>query len=175
MTLESQYKLFVEQNPEKAHWTYQEWLEWHSNKLGESIEKLKKMEQHFDISRIIGIELTGIRETHHRWLPRKQKTFFFGLFKRNSWHSEGYYDHGCYEEGYGGDFWDAREYTAEELRGRGYIVDESTSTVYHKAHVTVFLEGECKVSSSFDSETEASSWVSDLRKRSGKEFEIIRK
>ena len=133
------------------------------------------MEQHFDISRIIGIELIDIREASHKWLPRKQKTFFFGLFKRNSWHAEGYYQNGCYKECYESGCWDATESTAEELKGYGYIVDESTNTVYHKAHVTVFLEGECKVYSSFDSESEASSWVSDLRKRSGKEFEIIRK
>lgn len=40
MTLESQYKLFIEQNPEKAHWTYQEWLKWHSDKLAESIKNI---------------------------------------------------------------------------------------------------------------------------------------
>lgn len=131
------------------------------------------MEQHFDISRIIGIELSGITKTSYRWLPKKQKTFFFGLIKRNAWHAEGYYQNGCYEECYESGCWDASEYTAGELRDRGYIVDESTSTVYHKAHVTVFLEGECKVSSSFDSESEATEWVSNLRRRSGKEFEVI--
>lgn len=43
MTLESQYKQFIEQTPEKAHWTYQEWLEWHSDKLGESIKNINSM------------------------------------------------------------------------------------------------------------------------------------
>ncbi len=41
MTLESQYKLFIESNPENAHWTYQEWLKWHSNKLAESIKNIE--------------------------------------------------------------------------------------------------------------------------------------
>ena len=40
MTLESQYKLFTESNPENAHWTYHEWLKWHSDKLGESIKNI---------------------------------------------------------------------------------------------------------------------------------------
>ena len=40
MTLESQYKLFIEENPENAHWTYVEWLKWHSNKLAESIKNI---------------------------------------------------------------------------------------------------------------------------------------
>lgn len=131
------------------------------------------MEQHFDISRIIGIELRGITKTSYRWLPKKQKTFFFGLIKRNAWHAEGYYQNGCYEECYESGCWDASEYTAEELRGYGYIVDESTETVYNKPNVTVFLEGECKVHREFDSESEASEWVDDLRRVSGKVFEVI--
>ena len=131
------------------------------------------MEQHFDISRIIGIELRGITKTSYRWLPRKQKTFFFGLIKRNSWYNEGYYDHGCYEECYESGCWDASEYTAEELRGYGYVVDESTRTVYNKPNVTVFLEGEYKIYRKFESDSEASEWVNGLKKRSGKEFEII--
>ena len=27
------YKLFLEQNPDKHHWHYTDWLHWHSNKL----------------------------------------------------------------------------------------------------------------------------------------------
>ena len=40
MTLESQYKLFIESNPENSHWTYHEWLKWHSDKLAESIKNI---------------------------------------------------------------------------------------------------------------------------------------
>lgn len=35
--LESQYKLHLQQNPEHSHWTYEEWLKWHGEKLAESI------------------------------------------------------------------------------------------------------------------------------------------
>ena len=131
------------------------------------------MEQHFDISRIIGIELKGITKTSYRWLPKKQKTFFFGLIKRNAWHAEGYYQNGCYEECYESGCWDASEYTAEELRDYGYIVDEDTRTVYEKPCVTVFPEHDHKIYRKFESDSEASEWVNGLKKRSGKEFEII--
>ncbi len=131
------------------------------------------MEQHFDISRIIGIELRGITKTSHRWLPKKQKTFFFGLIKRNAWHAEGYYENGCYDECYESGCWDATEYNAKELRDYGYIVDESTKTVYDKPHATIFMESDCKVYKKFDTEPEATEWVNALKKRSGKEFEIV--
>ena len=38
-TLESQYKMFLEQNPDKYYWSYTEWLKWHSAKfkLAESV------------------------------------------------------------------------------------------------------------------------------------------
>lgn len=35
----SQYNYFIEQNPDKSHWTYHKWLKWHSEKLAESIKK----------------------------------------------------------------------------------------------------------------------------------------
>lgn len=41
-TLESQYKLFLEQNPDKAHWSYIMWLKWHGDnfRLAESIGEI---------------------------------------------------------------------------------------------------------------------------------------
>lgn len=130
------------------------------------------MEQHFDISRIIGIEVRGLHESRYKWLPKKRKTAFFGLIKRNSWHDEGYYSNGDYQECYESGCWDAHAYTADELREYGYIVDEDTRTVYEKPCVTVFLEHDHKIYRRFESDSEASEWVSDLRRRSGKEFEI---
>ena len=40
-TLESQYKMFLEQNPDKYYWSYTEWFRWHSAKLGESISRIE--------------------------------------------------------------------------------------------------------------------------------------
>ena len=131
------------------------------------------MEKHFDVDRIVSIQIVGLRESSHRWLPRKQKTWFFGLFRRNSWYSEGYYASGHYTECYESGSWDAHAHSAKGLRDYGYIVDESTQTVYNKPYVTVYLEHEYTVTKTFDSDTEAASWVSDLRKRSKKEFEIV--
>ena len=133
-----------------------------------------ELEQHFDVSRIIGIELRTVSEARYTWLEREQKTRLFGLIKRDAYYSEGYYNYGQRRECYGENgCWDAHAYSAESLRESGYIVDDSTKTVYNKAHVTVFLEAECKVSAHFDSNTEASEWVSNLRLTSGKTFEII--
>lgn len=39
-TLESQYKMFLEQNPDKYYWSYTEWFRWHGAKLGESISRI---------------------------------------------------------------------------------------------------------------------------------------
>jgi hypothetical protein len=131
------------------------------------------MEKHFDADRIVSIHITELRESRHKWLPRKQKTWFFGLLKRNSWYSEGYYESGHYMECYESGCWDAHAHSAKGLRDCGYIVDESTKTVYNKPHVAVHLEHKLSVSRSFDSNTEAYAWVSDLRKKSGKNFETV--
>lgn len=50
MTLESQYQQFIEKNPSLSHWTFQEWLKFHSDQIGEHIKKiteddLKNLEQ----------------------------------------------------------------------------------------------------------------------------------
>ena len=39
-SLETQYKTFIETNPTESHWTYMEWLKWHSNQIGEAIRNI---------------------------------------------------------------------------------------------------------------------------------------
>jgi len=131
------------------------------------------MEQHFDIARIIGAKIVDARQTSHRWLPAKQKTWFFGLFKRSSWHSEGFYSNGCYQECYESGCWDATPSTKQQLEEQGYQVD-GWNNVYNKPHVTIYLEHECQVTKSFDSYTEAQDWVEELKAISGKVFEIVK-
>jgi hypothetical protein len=131
------------------------------------------MEKHFDVDRIVSIQVIEIRESSYQWLPRKQKTWFFGLFKRNSWHSEGYYSNGCYYEWSEGSCYDAYANSAKELIDRDYLVDELTKTVYNKSRVTVYLEHEYAVTKDFDSNTEAYNWVSELREKSKKNFEVV--
>lgn len=126
---------------------------------------------HFDVDRIIGITMYGKRPTSHKWLPAKQKTTFFGLIKRNAWHSEGFYSNGCYEECYESGCWDATPSTAESLRDYGYLVEGDG--VYYKPSVTVFLESKCQVSKTFETAEEARSWVDALKATSGKTFEIV--
>jgi hypothetical protein len=40
MTLESQYKLYLQKNPD-CTWTYEEWLKWHSAWLAKSIKEIE--------------------------------------------------------------------------------------------------------------------------------------
>jgi|688.fasta_scaffold520252_3 hypothetical protein len=131
------------------------------------------MEKHFDVDRIVSIQVIEIRESHYKWLPRKRKTWFFGLFNRISWYNEGYYNQGCYYEWSEGGCYDAYANSAKELIDHDYLVDELTKTVYNKSHVTVYLEHEYTVTKDFDSNTEAYSWVSALREKSKKNFEVV--
>lgn len=39
-TLQTQYKMYIENNPANSHWTYDEWLKWHSQWLAESIKNI---------------------------------------------------------------------------------------------------------------------------------------
>jgi hypothetical protein len=134
------------------------------------------MEQHFDVSRIIGIKIVDKRETSHRWLPRKQKTSFFGLIKRNAYHSEGYYTNGCYQECYESGCWEAAAYTKDELIEQGYLVEFSINHkgVYHRPYVTVYLEQEHQVTKNFATLDEATQWAEELKATSGKTFEIVK-
>lgn len=45
MTLESQYKEFISNNPNYSHWTYLEWLKYHSNQIAEIIEQIKEKDR----------------------------------------------------------------------------------------------------------------------------------
>jgi len=130
------------------------------------------MQTQFNTSLISVIEVFEERCNHYTWLPRKQKTIFFGLIKRKKWHNEGWYSSGCYYEGYMGDSWDATPCSREDLEKMDYIV-KNDKTVWHKPYVNVHLgpkEGVCK---KFESYQEALSWAEKLRNQNGGNFEIV--
>lgn len=129
------------------------------------------MEQYFDINRIVKITLYDKRATNHKWLPEKQKTWLFGLIKRNVWYSEGWYSNGCYREGYMGDEWDATPISTDSLRESGYIV-EKYNGVYRKPQVSIQLTDKCEVNKEFETHQEAKQWVIELIKKSQNFFEI---
>jgi hypothetical protein len=132
-----------------------------------------KIEQ-FDVNRIIGITVYGERQSSYKWLPKKQKTTFFGLIKRNAWHSEGFYSNGCYKECYESGCWDATSSSKEWLIKSGYLV-KADNTVWHRPYVTVYLESDYQVSNSFERIEQALEWVEDLKATSNKTFEIVNK
>lgn len=132
-----------------------------------------KIQDHFDVNRIVGIRIIPKRKTSHKWLPEKRKTLFFGLIKRNSFYREGFYDNGCYQECYESGCWDATPSSTDRLRDYGYLVEGKE--VFHKPHVTVYLEHELQTTRSFDNIEKAREWVEELKATSGKTFEIVEK
>ena len=131
------------------------------------------MEVQFDIARIIVARIVDSRLSSHRWLPKKQKTCFFGLIKRNAWHSEGFYSNGCYQECYESGCWDAYPSTRDQLEKDGYLVDD-LNQVWVKPYVTLYLENDRSVSRYFEDYSSAVAWVDALKAASGKTFETIK-
>lgn len=132
----------------------------------------------FNINSVIKIEVVGLTKTHHKWLPKKQKTWFFGLIKRDKWYDEGFYSYGCYQEGYMDDVWDATPSTQKELESYGYIVDNKwpypeNSVVYNKAYVRVYLESKREVHKSFNTNEAASAWAKYIMDSAKAPFEVI--
>lgn len=132
-----------------------------------------RTEEHFDVDRIIGIKVVDKRESSYAWLPKKQKTFFFGLIKRDSWYSEGFYSSGHYQECYESGCYDASTYTKEDVLDKGYLVDEN-NVVWHKSYATVYLEDDHTVTKYFNTFSEAIEWCEMVKSTSGKTFEIAR-
>lgn len=132
-----------------------------------------KIEQ-FDIDRIIGITICNETRTSHRWLPRKQKKWFFGLFKRNAWYEEGWYSNGHYQECYESGCWDATPCSKDSLISYGYLV-KPDSTVWHRPYATVYLESDYQVRKDFGNLESAIQWVEELKATSKKTFEIVTK
>lgn len=136
------------------------------------------IQEQFDINRIIGVKIVDKQKTGHKWLPKKQKTAFFGLVKRNAWHSEGFYSGGHYQECYESGCWDACPSSAESLISYGYLVEwdgpnHTEQTVYSKPYVTVYLESDYQTTRNFEKIEDAQAWVEELKATSGKTFEIV--
>jgi hypothetical protein len=131
------------------------------------------IQDHFDISRIIGIRIIDKRQSSYRWLPEKRKTTFFGLIKRNAYHSEGYYSNGCYTECYESGCWDACPSSRLDLIRSGYLID-ANNVVWNRPYATVYLEYKHQVTKNFVTLEEAVQWAEELKATSGKTFEIIK-
>lgn len=131
-----------------------------------------KREIHFDVSRIVGIEIFDKSPAHYKWLPRKQKTTFFGLIKLNEYYEEGFYMYGSYKTGNFDYEWDQTSSTREDLIKSNYLID-SDNTVWNRPKVTVHLEHKQGAYQSFETYDQAWSWVNNLKSLNGKQFEII--
>jgi hypothetical protein len=129
-------------------------------------------ELHFDVNSIIKIEIHDRTESSYEWLPARQRTWFFGLFKKNSWQSEGWYPRGCYEEGYMGDYWEVKPSSKERLLENGYQVDPD-KTVWNRPRIDIYLKGGHSIRKKFETFEDAKEYVEDIKEWSDIKFYII--
>ncbi len=131
----------------------------------------------FDVNEIIGIKLFEERQRFDfEWVKAEpEKRIFFGLIKIKSAIPAGFIDLGS---------WEGTIYTPEEMMGFGhnvYIMDEriiskllpQEPTVFDKPHVKVYLSHDLTVEKVFETNSEARSWVDQLKLKSGKTFETV--
>jgi hypothetical protein len=130
-------------------------------------------ELNFDVNSIIKIEIHDRTESSYEWLPAKQRTWFFGLLKRNSWQDEGWYPYGCYEGGsMTGDSWEATPSTKERLLEYGYQID-SDKTVWDRPHIDIHLKGGHSIRKKFETFEDAKEYVEDIKEWSDIKFYIL--
>ena len=122
------------------------------------------MEIHFDIDKIVKIKLVEKKEEENmQWVEPKPIKKFFGLYNTGRFTPGGFHDLSSYS---------GSVYTAEQLRGYGYIVEGKK--VYQQSWVGVSFEHADSVSRSFPSDEEAQEWISRLSRQSKKNFEIVK-
>jgi|GEM_PF-5293749 len=129
-------------------------------------------ETHFDVNSIVKIEVHDRNKTSYTWLPARQRTWLFGLIKRDSWQDEGWYPYGCYEEGYMGDSWEANPSTRESLLEYGYQIDDD-KTVWYRPCINIHLKNKYSFGKKFDTFEQAKAYVEELKKESDVKFHVI--
>jgi len=130
-----------------------------------------KYEIHFDVNSIIKINIIGRREATYGWLPEKQKTFFFGLFKRNSFYQEGFYDNSDYVNYFEND---GIAYSEKDLIGFGYQVDPD-KTVWKKPRIYIIMKNNNTIELEFETVEEARNYVEVIKSKSDIVFHVITK
>ncbi len=131
-----------------------------------------KSEIHFDVNSIIKIEVHDRTKSSYKWLPARQRTWFFGLLKRDSWQDAGWYPYGCYEEGHYDYSWEASPSSKEHLLEYGYQID-SDKTVWDRPHIDIHLKNKYSFRKKFDTFEQAKAYVEELKKESDVKFHII--
>lgn len=128
------------------------------------------IEEHFDVSQIVGIKFYPESNTYYNWVDAEPEArTFFGLIKVRSAIPAGFTDPTS--------IFDNR-YSEDELKNYGYNVystDERVSNhrVCNKPHVIVYLTHKLQVSKKFDTDALAKKWIYELKAKSAKSFEII--
>ena len=124
----------------------------------------------FDINEIIGIKLTEESvNVNYEWVDAvPEKRIFFGLIKTQSAAPAGFLDLNS---------WRGEIYTEKELVDHGYKVyttdERISSRVCRKPHVKVYLSHDLTVEKVFETNSEARTWIDQLKLKSGKTFETV--
>ena len=130
------------------------------------------MEKHFDIDKVVSIDFYPVRIQNWIWQDEiPEKRIFFGLINLRGAISPGFRDLG--------DWGDRRRYTQKEVEEYGYKVypyeERINNRVCSKPCVSLNLISDIKIQKTFETEEEASHWIEELKLKSGKSFEIIKK
>jgi hypothetical protein len=132
-----------------------------------------KKEIHFDVNSIIKIVIHDRKRSSYGWLPERQRTWFFGLIKRNKFQEAGYYPYKCYWEGsMTGDSWEASPSTRERLIEYGYQV-EPDGIVWEKPYISISLKGDHSITKKFETFEDAKEYVEDIKEWSDIKFYIL--
>jgi len=129
-------------------------------------------EIHFNVNSIIKIEIYGRKRTSHKWLPPRQRSWLFGLIKRNSWQSEGFYYHGSYYECYESGCFEATPSSEEYLIKYGYQIDED-KTVWNRPYISIYLKDNNKAQKAFETIEDAKEYVEDIKEQSEVKFYVV--
>jgi hypothetical protein len=123
--------------------------------------------KYFELDKVESMTLTTEKETDYKWFEEVAPTFktFLGFkYDKKPLTPAGWSD---YSDGWG------RVQLSYFDRWDSYRVDELNKKVYNKSTVTLYLGGDNRISTNFNSDKEAEDYVNELMEEAMQEFHYI--
>ena len=123
--------------------------------------------KYFELDKVESMTLTTEKETDYKWFEEVAPTFktFLGFkYDKKPLTPVGWSD---YSDGW------CRVQLSYFDRWDCYRVDELNKKVYNKATVALYLGGDNRISTNFNSDTEAEDYVNELMEEAMQEFHYI--